>query len=71
MATIFNPDALIIGGGIPEMKDFPKEQFEKEINASVGKDVLSYGFDVIYSTPFVGKGIIGAAIFARKMLLKS
>lgn len=71
MATIFNPDALIIGGGIPEMKDFPKDQFEKEINASVGKDVLSYGFDVIYSTPFVGKGIIGAAIFARKMLLKS
>lgn len=68
MATIFNPDALIIGGGIPEMKDFPKEEFEKEIYNSTGKDVLSYGFDCIYSTPFVGKGIIGAAEFARKML---
>lgn len=68
MATIFNPDAIIIGGGIPEMKDFPKEEFEKEINAATGKDVMSYGFDYIYSKPFVGKGIIGAAIFARKML---
>ena len=30
-------DILIIGGGIPEMKDFPKEQFERELTASVGK----------------------------------
>ena len=47
-----------------------RDRFERELTASVGKDVLSYGFDMIYSTPFVGKGIIGAAAFARKMLLK-
>lgn len=68
MATIFNPNTIIVGGGIPEMKDFPKEQFEKDVNAATGKDVMSYGFDYIYSTPFTGKGVIGAAIFARKQL---
>lgn len=68
MATIFNPDTIIVGGGVPEMKDFPKEQFEKAVNAATGTDVMSYGFDYVYSEEFVGKGVIGAAIFARKQL---
>ena len=68
MATIFNPDSIIVGGGVPEMKDFPKKQFEEEVHAATGRDVMSYGFDYVYSKPFVGKGVIGAAIFARKQL---
>ena len=31
MATIFNPDTVIVGGGVPEMADFPKEEFENEV----------------------------------------
>lgn len=68
MATIFNPDTLIVGGGVPEMADFPREQFEKAVNQSTGKDVMNYGFDYVYSKEFVGKGVIGAAVFARKQL---
>lgn len=68
MATIFNPDTIIVGGGVPEMKDFPKEEFEQEVNAATGTDVMSYGFDYVYSKSFVGKGVIGAAIFARKQM---
>lgn len=65
MATIFNPDTLIVGGGVPEMEGFPREEFEKAVNDNTGRDVMSYGFDYVYSQEFVGKGVIGAAIFAR------
>ena len=68
MATIFNPDTLIVGGGVPEMADFPREEFEREVNENTGKDVMSYGFDYLYSQDYIGKGVIGAAIFARKRL---
>lgn len=50
------------------MADFPQEQFEKAVNESTGKDVIAYGFDHLYSREFVGKGVIGAAVFARKQL---
>lgn len=68
MATIFNPDTMIVGGGVPEMVDFPREDFEREVNESTGKDVMSYGFDYLYSKEYVGKGVIGAAVFARMRL---
>lgn len=68
MATIFNPDTLIVGGGVMEMADFPREQFERAVNESTGRDVMEYGFDYLYSREFVGKGVIGAAVFARKQL---
>ncbi|MCB6200877.1 allose kinase [Extibacter muris] len=68
MATIFNPDTIIVGGGIPEMADFPRETFEEAVNQNTGRDVMAYGFDYVYSREFVGKGVIGAAIFARKRL---
>lgn len=68
MATIFNPDTLIVGGGVAEMADFPREEFEKEVNAATGRDVMGYGFDYVYSEEYVGKGVIGAAVFARMKL---
>ena len=68
MATIFNPDTIIVGGGVPEMADFPREEFEKAVNENTGRDVMAYGFDYLYSKEFVGKGVIGAAVFARQRL---
>ena len=70
MATIFNPDTMIAGGGVMEMADFPKGEFEHEVAKATGKDVMEYGFDYVYSEPFSGKGVIGAAIFARQRLEK-
>ena len=70
MATVFNPATMIVGGGVIEMQDFPKEEFEKQINQNTGRDVMSYGFQYVYSEPFAGKGVIGAAIFAKQMIKK-
>lgn len=50
------------------MADFPQKDLEKVINESTGKDVMAYGFDYVYSREFVGKGVIGAAVFARRRL---
>jgi len=70
MATIFNPDTIIVGGGVPEMQGFPRSEFEKEVKKTTGTDVMAYGFDFVYSKEFAGKGVIGAAIFAHRMLEK-
>lgn len=70
MATIFNPDTMIAGGGVIEMANFPKEEFEREVAKATGKDVMEYGFDYAYSKAFPGKGVIGAAIFAREKIGK-
>lgn len=71
MATIFNPSTLIAGGGVLEMKDFPRMEFEQAVYNKTGRDVTSYGFDFVYSEDFMGKGIIGAAIFARSKMKQS
>lgn len=68
MATIFNPDTMVVGGGVTEMQGFPREAFEAEVNRQTGTDVMAYGFDYLYSREYVGKGVIGAAVFARQRL---
>lgn len=64
VATMFNPDTIVVGGGVPEMADFPRAAFEHEVNAHTGRDVMAYGFDYVYSRKDAGKGVIGAALFA-------
>lgn len=70
MTTIFNPDSLIAGGGVMEMKDFPRSDFERLVNEKTGIDVMSYGFRYVYSESYVGKGVIGAAVFARRRMME-
>lgn len=68
VATIFNPDTIVVGGGVPEMADFPREAFEREVNEHTGRDVMAYGFDYVYSQKNEGKGVIGAALFAEMQM---
>ena len=70
MATIFNPDTVIYGGGVTDMEGFPKEKFEQLVKENTGLDVMSFGFELIHSCPHKEKGIIGSAIFAEQMLNK-
>lgn len=68
MATIFNPDTVIAGGGVLEMESFPREQFEQLVKKNTGLDVMGYGFDLLFSKSNAEKGIVGAAIFAERMM---
>ena len=68
MATIFNPDTIVAGGGVLEMQAFLREEFEKQVKDLTGLDVMTYGYNLVYSEPFLGKGILGAAFFANKQL---
>lgn len=49
MATIFNPAAMIAGGGVMELRGFPRMEFKSEVNRIMGKDVMNYEFPYIYS----------------------
>ncbi len=70
MATIFDPNAIVYGGGVIDLDGFPRDRFEALVKENTGLDVMSYGFDLIYSSPDNEKGIIGSAIFAEQMLDK-
>ena len=68
MTTIFNPDTVIAGGGVLGMEGFPREQFEEMVRQDTGLDVMSFGFDLLFSQSSSDKGVVGAAIFAEQMM---
>lgn len=68
MATIFNPEVMVGGGGVMEMPGFPRAEFEREVNEATGKDVMQYGFRYVYSEDVESKGVVGAALFARRKM---
>lgn len=66
LTTIFNPDFLVLGGGIIEMQGFPREKLEIEIKREAGKAVASMEMKFIYADRLPERGVIGAAYFAEE-----
>ncbi len=66
--NIFDPDSVIIGGGIPQMPDFPTQALEKSIYRHLRKPYPAKGLEMIYSVPKQDNGVIGAGIYAFKRL---
>ncbi len=66
MITIFDPDAVVAGGGVLEMKGFPREEFERRIEETTGRDVMQFGRRICYSQSNESGGIFGAACYALK-----
>lgn len=66
--NIFDPDYLILGGGITQMKDFPKHELEAAIVRHSRKPYPAENIEILYSDPAQENGVIGAAIYAARRL---
>lgn len=66
--NIFDPDCVVIGGGLPAMRSFPKVWFTTCILAHTRKPFPAKNLRIIYSTASRENGVIGAAIYAQKRM---
>lgn len=69
--NILDPDYIILGGGVIQMAEFPTEEFEKAIREFVRKPYPEENLNFLYSVPGQENGVIGAGIYAFKMLNRS
>ena len=68
--NIFDPDCIIIGGGVPAMADFPKEDFEACIYGYTRKPFPANGLNIVYAQMNQEAGVLGGAFYAYKQLNK-
>lgn len=66
--NIFDPDYVIIGGGISAMKDFPKDHFEKCIMEHTRKPFPAETLTLLYSENKQEAGVIGAGLYTFQKL---
>lgn len=66
--NILDPDYIIIGGGLPQMEEFPKEQLESAIHEYARKPYPEKTLSFSYSVPMQENGVIGAGIYGMKQI---
>ena len=64
--NLIDPDFLILGGGLLQMEDFPKEALEKAIFTYTRKPYPAENLQIRYTRSEQSNGVIGAAIGAEK-----
>lgn len=64
--NIFDPDYVILGGGIVQMKEFPIALLEECIHQHTRKPYPNLNLELLYSSPKQENGVIGAGIYAYK-----
>ncbi len=64
--NILNPDYIIIGGGVPAMKDFPKDYLEQQIHVHVRKPYPEQDLQLVFAEDEEDKAVIGAALYAAE-----
>ena len=66
--NILDPDHVLIGGGVPAMKDFPTEQLDERIRAHTRKPFPAQNLEIIYTSDAEEKGVVGAAWYAMDQM---
>lgn len=66
LATVFDPDLMIIGGGVCSMRGFPRARLENRILERAERAVASGGLRFFYAKSAPEDGVLGAAIFADR-----
>lgn len=68
--NILNPNKIIIGGGIINMKNFPKDYYLKKLKEHTRKPYPSESLDIIFTNDNEQAGVIGACMYAKKFINK-
>lgn len=66
--NIFDPDCVLIGGGIPAMAGFPWEALVEKTRAHVRKPLPAEDLHLLHAADFPEKGVLGAALYAKEAL---
>lgn len=61
--NLLDPDHVIIGGGLPSMLDFPKDDFLERILLHTRKPLPAQTLDILFSNDDPDKGVLGAAAY--------
>ncbi|WP_026512241.1 allose kinase [Butyrivibrio sp. LC3010] len=63
--NILDPDHLLIGGGVTNMTDFPKDRLKELIIKHSRKPYPAENLNIVFTEDEPAKSVIGAAIYAR------
>ena len=66
--TLFDPDHVIIGGGVFRVKGFPYELFEKEIRDRTLHPLPAEDIEFMYSEDYNSNGVIGSGIIGHRIM---
>lgn len=68
--NIFDPDRVVVGGGVMEMEGFPEEAFWDYVYEFTRKPCPGRDFDVVHASREPGAGTAGSAFYAFEQLEK-
>lgn len=63
--NILDPDHMLIGGGVTNMADFPRDQLQERIVARTRKPYPAQDLHIIYAEDEPDKSVAGAAVYAK------
>ena len=66
--NIFDPDYVILGGGILQMEAFPQKLLEEKIYMHSRKPYPAGNLNILYSTTAQENGVIGAGLYGFRRL---
>ncbi len=64
VVNLLDPEALVIGGGVPQMKGFPRAELETAVREKAMHPRPSEGLEILWSPGGDDTGVLGAARFA-------
>ena len=66
--NILDPDQILLGGGVLNMKDFPRALLDEKIREHTRKPLPWRELNLIYAEDEADKSVVGGAIYARRKL---
>jgi allose kinase len=66
--NILDPEAVVLGGGVVQMRGFPRQGFEELVRALIRKPLPAEDTTFIYSRPGHHNGVLGAGLAAWSSL---